>query len=220
MVTRSFLFANITIVGYLTSCKPLMFSLAFDQSWIHIFKSKARCSNGRYNMTENIKYNIDCNRSFALLRFFLFGMVSCRNDTSDPSQAQTQNSVIRSIDSLGQFNKILEISNERLLILDFYADWCPPCKELTPILEKIAKENSDNVAIYKIDIDRHRELSNSFRVTGIPHVAFVKNKENIFSLTGLYPKTMYLKVIQQYSKPANLNKFPHRPYIYICCIIF
>ena len=135
--------------------------------------------------------------------FLLFSVVSCKNNTNEKAQAQTHKSIITSIDNVEQLNKILEISNERLLILEFYADWCPPCKELTPILEKIAKEQSATVAIYKIDTDRHRALMNSFRVTGIPHVAFIKNKENVFSLTGLYPKTMYLKVVEQYSKSAE-----------------
>jgi thioredoxin len=109
--------------------------------------------------------------------------------------------MIASIDNVAHLNKVFEISNERLLILEFYADWCPPCKELAPILEKIAKEKSATVSIYKIDVDRHRELMNSFRVTGIPYVSFVKNKENVFSLTGLYPKSMYLKVIEKYTQP-------------------
>ena len=135
--------------------------------------------------------------------FIALSIVSCKNNTNDKAQAQTQNSIVTSIDNVEQLNKIIEISNERLLIIEFYADWCPPCKELAPILEKIAKEKSETVAIYKIDIDRHRELSNSFRVTGIPHVSFVKNKENVFALTGLYPKTMYLKVIEQFTKPAE-----------------
>jgi thioredoxin len=136
----------------------------------------------------------------AVLAIFIFiGMVSCKNDTNKQAQSPVDKSLISSIEDTNQFNKILEISKERLLLLDFYADWCPPCKELAPILEKIAKEQSATVAIYKIDIDRNRELSDSFRITGIPHVAFVKNKENVFSLTGLYPKNMYLKAIQQYA---------------------
>jgi thioredoxin 1 len=151
------------------------------------------------------KHIIYPNRPLAVIVavFLLFSVVSCKNNTNEKAQTPKNNSIITSIDDVGQLNKIVEISNKRLLILEFYADWCPPCKDLAPILEKIAKEKSDTVAIYKIDIDRHRELSNSFRVTGIPHVAFVKNKENIFSLTGLYPKTMYLKVIEQYAKPTE-----------------
>jgi putative thioredoxin len=156
-------------------------------------------------MKKGPKYILCRNRPFAIIvAVFLFiTVVSCKNNTNENTQAQTNNSVITSIDNVEQFNKIMEISNERLLILEFYADWCPPCKELAPILEKIAEEKSATVAIYKIDTDRHSELMNSFRVTGIPHVAFVKNKENVFSLTGLYPKTMYLNVIEKYTKPTE-----------------
>ncbi len=150
-------------------------------------------------------YIIYRNRSFAVVAavFLLFSIVSCKNNTNENAQAQTNNSIITSIDNVEQFNKIIETSNERLLILEFYADWCPPCKELAPILEKIAKEKSATVSIYKIDTDRHREFMNSFRVTGIPHVSFIKNKENVFSLTGLYPKTMYLKVIEKYTNSVE-----------------
>jgi len=152
-------------------------------------------------MKENLKYNILQIRLCALmLIIFFFCAVSCKNDASSQTQPTVNDSIIRSIDNVGQLNKIIDTSEDRMLILEFYADWCPPCKELAPILEKIAKEKSATVSIYKIDVDRHRELMNSFRVTGIPHVSFVKNKENVFSLTGLYPKTMYLKVIEQYTK--------------------
>jgi thioredoxin 1 len=139
---------------------------------------------------------------FALMIFF-FSITSCKNNASSQTQSTVNDSVISSIDNVAQFNKIIETSGERLLILDFYADWCPPCKELEPILEKIAKEKGETISIYKIDVDRNRELSNSFRISGIPHVAFFKNKENVFSLTGLYPKNMYLKVIEQYTRPAE-----------------
>jgi putative thioredoxin len=156
-------------------------------------------------MKKGSKYIIWTNRPFAIIvAVFLFiTVVSCKNNTNDKKQVQANTSIITSIDNVEQFNKIMEISNERLLILEFYADWCPPCKELAPILEKIAKEKSETVAIYKIDTDRHQELMNSFRVTGIPYVSFIKNKENVFSLTGLYPKTVYLQVIEKYTKPTE-----------------
>ena len=138
-----------------------------------------------------------------LIIFFFTGLISCKNDTSKQSQSPVKKSVIKSIEDANQFNKILETSKKRLLVLDFYADWCPPCKELAPILEKIAKEKSGTVTIYKVDIERNKELSNSFRITGVPHVAFFKNKKNVFSLTGLYPKNMYLKVIEKFAEAGT-----------------
>ena len=140
----------------------------------------------------------------AVFAIFLFmGMVSCKNDTSKQAPSAADKSVINSIEDANQFNKILEKSKKRLLVLDFYADWCPACKELAPILEKIAKEKGKTVSIYKINVDRNQELSNSFRITGIPHVAFFKNKKNVYSLTGLYPKSMYLKVIETFSETGT-----------------
>ena len=170
---------------------------------LSLSKPVIRCFNGRYHMKKESKYTIYRNRSVAVIVavFLLFSLVSCKNNTNEKKQAQTNNSIITSLDNEEHFNKILETSYERLLMLEFYADWCPPCKELAPILEEIAQEKSATVSIYKIDVDRHRELMNSFRVTGIPYVSFIKNKENVFSLTGLYPKTMYLKAIEQYTQP-------------------
>jgi thioredoxin len=135
--------------------------------------------------------------------FFFTGIISCKNDTSKQAQSPVKKSVINSIEDANQFNKILEKSKNRLLILDFYADWCPACKELAPILEKIAKEKSGTVTIYKINVDRNQELSSSFRVNGIPHVAFLKDKKKVFSLTGLYPKNMYLKVIEKFAETGT-----------------
>jgi putative thioredoxin len=156
-------------------------------------------------MKKGSKYSIYHNRHFAIIVavFLLITVASCKNNTNEKKQVQAKTSIITSIDNIEQLNKAIEISNERLLILEFYADWCPPCKELSPILEKIAKEKSETVAIYKIDTDRHRELLDSFQIAGIPYVSFFKNKENVFSLTGLYPKSMYLKVIEKYTNPTE-----------------
>ena len=89
-------------------------------------------------------------------------------------------------------------------MFDFYADWCPPCKEIEPVLEKIAKEKSETVTIYKINIDRNKALATSFGVGGIPHVVFFKNKETVFTLSGLYPKNMYLKLVERFSAAVEL----------------
>jgi putative thioredoxin len=170
-----------------------------------VFKRKIHGSAGHYHMKKGLKY-ISYRKQLlavAVTVFLMIGIVSCKNNTNEKAQAKTSSSFITNIGNAEQFDKILEISNHRLLVLEFYADWCPPCKELAPILEKIAKDKKATVSIYKIDIDRQRELSNSFRVTGIPHVSFVKNKENVFSLTGLYPKVIYLKAIEKFAEPEQ-----------------
>ena len=124
---------------------------------------------------------------------------SCKNNTSKQARASITDSVIKFIDNEEQFDKILATSGKDLLMFYFYADWCRPCKEFAPVLEEIAKDNIDSVTVYKINSDKNRDLAHIFRARGVPHVAFVKNKQILLSLTGLYPKNMYLKAIQRFS---------------------
>ncbi len=152
-------------------------------------------------MTHNIQFHTWRILLFSLIVTILpfSGITSCGDDASKKTHVMAADSVIGSIDSIEQLNKIIEKSGGHLLIFDFYADWCHPCKELEPILEKIAKEKSEMATVYKINIDRNRTLANSFRVGGIPHVVFLKNKKTVLALTGLYPKNMYLKAAERFS---------------------
>lgn len=152
-------------------------------------------------MIQNLPSNTGCMRFFSRVFIILlfFELASCSDDISKNTHALLDDSVISSIDSMEQLNKIIETSGNRLLIFDFYADWCPPCKELDPILEKIAKEKSSTVTVYKINIDNNKGLANSFRVVGIPHVILFKNKKTVFALNGLYPKNMYLQIVERFS---------------------
>ena len=136
------------------------------------------------------------NHKTFLLIFVLFAViVACDNNASRKTQPPATQSVIYTIQNKEQFQQIIATSGDRLLLFEFYADWCPPCKELAPILEEIAKENSKTLDIYKINTDKNSGLARDLRVTGIPHVVFFKNKESVMSLSGAYPKQMYLKVI-------------------------
>jgi thioredoxin 1 len=157
-------------------------------------------------MTRNIPLPTRWLRLFSrvVIIIFVFGIASCWDDTDNKARDPLTDSGIRYIDSTEQFNKIIQMSGERLLMFDFYADWCPPCKEIEPVLEKIAKEKSDMVTVYKINIDRNKALADSFRVSGIPHVVFFKNKETVLTLNGLYPKNMYLKLVERFSADVKL----------------
>lgn len=58
-------------------------------------------------------------------------------------------------------------------IIDFYADWCGPCKKLAPVLAEVATEYKSQINVYKIDTDKERELAKAFRISGIPTVLFI-----------------------------------------------
>lgn len=159
-------------------------------------------------MTTPYKTNA-CSACFKIwiITFLLFAVLcSCDKPADRQAATPVPKSLVPVIESKEHLDKIIANSGDRLLMIDFYADWCPPCKELNPILEEIAKENPSKVLIYKIDTDKNRDLSQDYRVTGIPHVVFIKNKETLLSLSGLYPKKMYLRVIDRYASPFAAKK--------------
>lgn len=143
---------------------------------------------------------------FALLLLVI--IVSCENSTS--RKAPADKSAVLSIENKEHFRQVVADAGDRLLMFEFYADWCPPCKQLAPIVEQVAKENREILDVYKINTDKNRALASDFRITGIPHVAFFKNKEIVMSLSGSYPKKMYSKVIRRLSSTAADIK-PGRP---------
>ena len=128
----------------------------------------------------------------------VFWSVSCEKSDLHKNSKTNPSETIKVIEGEAHFNGILETSKNRLLLFEFYADWCAPCKILEPILEELAKKHKDELSIYKIDYDDNRELSNLFNVRGLPFVAFVKDKVIIHSMLGLYPKKAYQEVIERY----------------------
>ncbi len=91
-----------------------------------------------------------------------------------------------------------EVMAERgLVLVDFYADWCMPCKMLSPILEELSEE-IDDVKIVKVNTDKNQELASSFGVMSIPTLLFVKDGKVIDTLVGLRQKEELERVIKSY----------------------
>lgn len=147
---------------------------------------------------------------FSLLSFTALSFLpSCSNKTPDkqkekePAQSsqaapvQTEK-LVKTIETDEQFKQILDKSGDRLLIFDLYADWCQPCKILTPTLEELAGENKDKTDFYKINVDKHRKIASMFGVKGIPFIVFVKNGKGVHSLTGVQPKSAYQNAIDKF----------------------
>jgi thioredoxin 1 len=85
-------------------------------------------------------------------------------------------------------------------MLDLYADWCMPCKILSPRLEQIAAEHRDKVDVYKVDVDRHGDIARAFGVRGIPYVVLVRNKQAVKAFTGVQPKEAYVRAINAHAR--------------------
>lgn len=87
------------------------------------------------------------------------------------------------------------LSSEKIVLVDFYADWCGPCKMLLPIIEEIAKENED-IKVVKINVDNEQELAIQYGVMSIPTVVAIKQGEEINRKIGLVDKKELLNMVR------------------------
>lgn len=87
------------------------------------------------------------------------------------------------------------IKSNKTVIVDFYADWCGPCKMMSPILEDIAQEVGDKVKICKINVDENRDLALNYDIMSIPTLIIFKNGNIIEKMIGLRDKQEILNSI-------------------------
>ncbi|MCI8896094.1 MAG: thioredoxin [Lachnospiraceae bacterium] len=86
-------------------------------------------------------------------------------------------------------------SSSKPILLDFYADWCGPCRMVSPIVEEIAEENPQYL-VGKINVDQEAELAQAFHVMSIPTLAVIKNGEVISQSAGARPKQDILALLE------------------------
>jgi thioredoxin len=96
-------------------------------------------------------------------------------------------------------NKDWKFEGEKPCIIDFYADWCQPCKAVAPILEEIQKENSD-ITIYKINTEEQQELAAVFGIKSIPSLLFVPMNGQPQMAMGALPKESFESAIKEVLK--------------------
>lgn len=128
---------------------------------------------------------------------------SCTDEQSSSAPRQASRQHLPVLNSREALSRVISEAGDRLLLIDFFADWCLPCKQLEPILEEIAAKAKDRVGVYRIDLDNHQSLSQSFQVRGIPHVVFVKNQVIVYRLEGLHPKEAYWEAVDNFSPDSG-----------------
>ena len=82
------------------------------------------------------------------------------------------------------------------VLVDFWAEWCGPCKAVAPSLEELASEYSGRLKVVKLDVDENQDLSMQYDVRSIPTLMLFKDGEAVERLVGAYPKPTILKKIQ------------------------
>jgi thioredoxin 1 len=78
--------------------------------------------------------------------------------------------------------------SQKPVLVDFWAEWCGPCKMIAPLLDEIAKEKGDTVKVGKVDIDKNQSLSFKYNVRAIPTLLFFKNGQVVDQVTGMTSK--------------------------------
>jgi len=82
-------------------------------------------------------------------------------------------------------------------IIDFYADWCGPCKMVAPVLEELSEEYKDQINIYKVDTEVEQELASVFGIRSIPSILFIPKNDKPQMSMGALPKTTFKEVIDK-----------------------
>lgn len=84
------------------------------------------------------------------------------------------------------------------VLVDFFADWCGPCKMLAPILKQVKEELGDNIKIIKIDVDKNQSIASKYQVRGVPTMLLFKDKKQVWRQSGVLPKDEIIKVVESF----------------------
>lgn len=91
------------------------------------------------------------------------------------------------------------VKASQLAVIDFWAEWCGPCRLLGPTIEKIADEFEGKIKVFKMNVDENPETPSRFHIRGIPTVLFFKNGQMVDQLVGNHPKETIVQTIQKHA---------------------
>ena len=94
-------------------------------------------------------------------------------------------------------DKVITASESKLIVVDFWAPWCGPCKQLTPILEKIISKSGDKITLVKINIDENQQIAAQLRIQSIPTVYAFKDKQIVNAFQGVIPEGQIIEFIEK-----------------------
>lgn len=99
---------------------------------------------------------------------------------------------------MSHFNKIL--SDNKPVLLDFYADWCGPCKMMAPVLTQLKEKMGDSLRILKIDVDKNQSLAAQYQVRGVPTLVLMQHQNVVWKQSGVMDINTLQQTIENTSK--------------------
>ena len=109
----------------------------------------------------------------------------------------SENSNIIDVNETEFNDQVIEASENKLIVVDFWAPWCGPCKQLTPVLEKIISKSGDKINLVKINIDENQQVAAQLRIQSIPTVYAFKNKQIVNAFQGVIPENQIVEFIEK-----------------------
>ncbi|HHW80150.1 MAG TPA: thioredoxin [Bacteroidales bacterium] len=152
------------------------------------------------------------------IKFLIIGVLSaivlaaCTNTTNnkvDTNSRETETKMEQKVINLTKADFLTKVANyeenpqewtylgDKPCIIDFYADWCGPCKMVAPILEELAEEYKDDIYIYKVDTEAEQELAAAFGIRSIPSLLFCPMGEQPQMAQGALPKDGFKQAINE-----------------------
>lgn len=95
------------------------------------------------------------------------------------------------------FNEIIQ--SEKPVLVDFFAEWCGPCKMMAPILKDVKHEIGEGVTIIKVDVDKNPQAAMTYQVQGVPTLILFKNGKPLWRQSGVVPKNGLIGVIKKFT---------------------
>jgi thioredoxin 1 len=120
--------------------------------------------------------------------------LTCTSDRTRSAEGDLMGAATKTVTDASFDTDVL--SSDKPVLVDFWAEWCGPCKMVAPVLEEIASEHADKITVAKVNIDENPEIARRFQIMSIPTMSVFKGGEVVKSIVGAKPKAALLRDLE------------------------